>query len=167
MSDRDYSRRKFLTNSSMALGGIAMMGSGLPMDLMAQSSANNDKPIRLGFVGIGGRGSYHLDVALGMEGVVVPAICELKPERLYRAKRWIEEAGQPSPTLYDRVPTDFRRLCEEEELDAVICSTSWEWHAAICLAAMRNNKNAVSEVPIILTVDDAWELVETYEKTGK
>lgn len=167
MSDRDYSRRKFLTNSSMALGGIAMMGSGLPMDLMAQSSANNDKPIRLGFVGIGGRGSYHLDVALGMEGVVVPAICELKPERLYRAKRWIEEAGQPTPTLYDRGPTDFRRLCEEEELDAVICSTSWEWHAAICLAAMRNNKNAVSEVPIILTVDDAWELVETYEKTGK
>jgi predicted dehydrogenase len=32
---------------------------------------------------------------------------------------------------------------------------------------MRTDKHAVSEVPIVLTVDEAWELVETYERTGK
>ena len=126
-----------------------------------------EKSIRLGFVGIGGRGSYHLNAALGIEGVEVPAICELKPVRLYAAKRWIEEAGQPAPRLYDRGPDDFKRLCEEEDLDAVICSTPWEYHAPVCLAAMRNNKHAVSEVPIVLTLDEAWALVETHESTGK
>lgn len=127
----------------------------------------SEKTIRLGFVGIGGRGSYHLNAALGIEGVEVPALCELKPVRLHDARRWVEEAGQPTPRLYDRGPEDFRRLCEEEDLDAVICCTPWEYHAPVCLAAMRHNKHAVSEVPIILTVEEAWELVETYESTGK
>ena len=166
MDNNNYDRRRFVKQSSAALGGLALTDIPLPLNVFVQNPVNT-KPIRLGFIGIGGRGSYHLDVALGMEGVTVPAICEIKPERLYHAKRWIEEAGQPSPRLYDRSLTDFKRLCEEETLDAVICSTSWEWHAPICLAAMKNDKHAVSEVPIILTVDEAWELVETSEKTGK
>lgn len=165
MSNNEFDRRNFLKLSAAAMGGAALAGFGLPADALAQKSA--DKPIRLGFVGIGGRGSYHLDVALGIPGVEVPAICEIKPERLYNAKRWIEEAGQPTPKLYGRGLTDFKRLCAEEKLDAVICATSWEWHAPVCLAAMNNDKNAVSEVPIILTTEEAWELVQTSEKTGK
>lgn len=166
MGNYSDNRRRFIKQSSVAMGGLAITNISSPLDIFSQNS-NIAEPIRLGFVGIGGRGSYHLDVALGMEGVLVPAICEIKPERLYQAKRWIEESGQPTPRLYDKGLTDFKRLCEEETLDAIICSTSWEWHAPVCLAAMNNDKHAVSEVPIILTVDEAWELVETSEKTGK
>jgi predicted dehydrogenase len=163
---KNYDRRNFLKMSSAMVGGTALAGLTIPKAAQAKGAAA-EKTIRLGFVGIGGRGSYHLDVALGMEGIEVPAICEIKPERLYSAKRWIEESGRPTPKLYDKGLTDFNRLCEEEQLDAVICATSWEWHAPVCLAAMRNGKHAVSEVPIILTVEQAWELVETSEKTGK
>src|SRR5512133_717897 len=112
------------------------------------SDQANGKTLRLGFIGIGGRGSYHLNAALGIEGIEVPAICELKPVRLYQAKRWIEAAGLPAPRLYDRGPEDFKRLCESEELDAVICCTPWEYHTPVCVAAMKNNKHAVTEVPI-------------------
>jgi predicted dehydrogenase len=163
----NYDRRSFLKLSTSALGGLSVGGFTLQSQSSPLLQAAGDKPIRLGFIGVGGRGSYHLDVALGMEGVEVPAICDIKPVNLYRAKRWVEEAGQPSPTLYDKGPTDFKRLCETEKLDAVIICTPWEWHAQMCLAAMRNDKHAVSEVPIIITIDEAWELVETYEKTGK
>ena len=128
---------------------------------------DNQKNLRLGFIGLGGRGSYHLNCALGIEGIEVPAICELKPVRLHQAKRWIEEAGLPSPRMYNRGTEDFRRLCEEENLDAVICCTPWEFHTPVCLSAMNNGKHAVSEVPICITLDEAWQLVETYEKTGK
>lgn len=166
MDNSNYDRRRFVKQSTVALGGMALTDISSPLHVFVQKP-NKAEPIRLGFIGIGGRGSYHLDVALGIEGVTVPAICEIKPERLYNAKRWIEEAGQPSPRLYDRGLTDFKRLCEEETLDAVICATPWEWHAPVCLAAMKNDKHAVSEVPIILTIDEAWELVETSEKTGK
>jgi hypothetical protein len=123
--------------------------------------------IKLGFVGIGGRGSYHLDCALGMEGVEVAALCDIDDQALYNAKRWVEEAGQPAPHLYGESRTAFRHLCEQETLDCVICCTPWEYHAPVCVAAMKNGKHAVSEVPIVVTLEEAWELVETHEQTGK
>jgi hypothetical protein len=168
-TDEQFNRRDFMKLSGSALGGLALANS----PVRAQSNESKPSPpqsaetIRLGFVGVGDRGSYHLDVALGIPGVEVPALCDIDPAYLHRAKRWVEEAGQPTPRLYGRNETDFERLCAEEDLDAVICATSWQWHTPVCLAAMRNDKHAVSEVPIVLTVDEAWELVETYEETGK
>ena len=133
----------------------------------AQSQSSGATPVRLGFVGIGGRGSYHLDAALGIEGVEVPALCEIQPDRLERAGGWVEQSGRPAPRLYGRGERDFERLCAEEDLDCVICATSWSWHAPVCIAANRHEKHAVSEVPIVLTVDEAWSLVEAFEQTGK
>jgi predicted dehydrogenase len=162
-----YDRRRFMKISSGEIsGGIPVSGMELPKEISGLSPLS-DKPVRLGFIGIGGRGSYHLNAALGIEGVEVPAICELKPVRLHQAKRWIENAGLPTPRLYDRGPEDYKRLCQEEELDAIICCTPWQYHTPVCLSAMRNNKHAVSEVPIVVSLDEAWELVETYESTGK
>jgi predicted dehydrogenase len=138
----------------------------MTFNLHSGQQSGNEKPVRLGFVGVGDRGSWHLDAALGIPGVEVVALCDIAPHYLDRARQWVESAGQPTPRLYNRSDTDFERLCGEEDLDCVICSTPWEWHAPVCLAAMNNEINAVSEVPIILTLDEAWQIVETWEKTG-
>jgi hypothetical protein len=156
----EIDRREFLKRSSASVAGMAMAGA-------AFAGPDSSSPVKLGFIGIGGRGSYHLDCALGIAGVEVVALCDIDDQALYKAKRWVEEAGQPTPHLYGDSRTAFRRLCEQEKLDCVICCTPWEYHAPVCVAAMKNKKNAVSEVPIILTLDEAWEVVETHEKTGK
>ncbi len=158
-------RREFIKSSAVVAGGLALGTGAAPR--IAQAGPYEGKTIRLGFVGVGDRGSYHLDSALGIEGVEVPAVCDINDAVLYRAKQWVEDAGQPTPNLYGKTNTDFVRMCENEELDAVICATSWKWHAQVCLAAQNNGKHAVSEVPIVLTVDEAWQLVEAYESTGK
>ena len=150
-----------------SVGLAAASVAAVASSAMAAQSPGGDKPVKLGFVGLGGRGSYHLDSALGLEGVEVKALCEIQEDRLERARSWVEEAGRPAPRLYGRSVTDFERMCAEEELDCVICATSWKWHARVCLAANRNDKHAVSEVPIVLTVDEAWQLVESYETTGR
>ena len=149
-------RREFLKQSSASVAGLALAGAAFAEPATSSS-------VKLGFVGIGGRGSYHLDCALGIEGVEVLALCDIDDKALYRGKGWVEEAGQPSPHLYGESRTAFRQLCAQETLDCIICCTP----AAVCVAAMQNGKNAVSEVPIIITLDEAWELVETHEKTGK
>jgi predicted dehydrogenase len=159
--NNELKRRDFMGLSAGAL----IASAAKPKSAEAQTGSS--RPIRLGFVGVGDRGSYHLDIALGIEGVEVPAICDINPAKLYRAKRWIEESGRPTPRLYGRGRTDFERLCAEEDLDCVICSTSWKPHAAVMLASMRNGKNAVCEVPLIQTLEEAWEIVETHESTGK
>jgi len=162
----NHDRRNFLKLSTAAVGGAAFAAVGAPQYAGAKT-AQDVKPIKLGFIGVGGRGSYHLDVSLGIDGIEVPAVCDINATRLHRAKRWVEESGRPTPTLYGNGPTDFKRLCEEEDLDAVVICTPWEWHTPMCLSAMNNGKHAVSEVPICITLDEAWSLVETYEKTGK
>ncbi len=159
----NYNRRDFLKFSAATVGGATLAGAASAEKV----SAAIDKPLRIGFVGVGDQGSSHLDIALGIEGVEVPALCDIKNSYLYRAKRWVEESGRPSPRLYGKTKTDFVRMCEKEELDVVICATSWKWHVPICLAAMKTGKHAVSEVPMVQTVDEAWELVETHESTGK
>ncbi len=160
-----FDRRQFLGLAGAAAAAAAQ--SSPPAPSWATQQPIRNRPIRLGFVGVGDRGSYHLDAALGIDGVEIPAICDIAPHYLYRARRWIEDEGRPAPRLYGRSRTDFERMCAEEDLDCIICSTSWEWHAPVLLAAMRNGKNAVSEVPLIQTLDEAWEIVETAEKTGK
>jgi hypothetical protein len=157
----ELDRRRFLNISGASLAGMALSESGLG------AQASSDKPVRLGFVGVGNRGSYHLDCALGIEGVEVLAVCDVDDKALYRAKRWVEAAGQPSPRLYGDSKTAFKALCEKETLDCIICCTPWEYHAQVCVAAMKNGKHAVSEVPIIITLEEAWEVVETHEKTGQ
>ena len=154
-------KRKISKIGALASAGIALSSAGKSNKSKAQG-----KTLRIGFVGIGGRGSYHLDCALGIEGIEVPALCEIKDDRLSRAKSWVEESGRPSPRLYGKSETDFMKMCENEDLDLVVCATNWKWHAPVCIAAMKSGKNAVSEVPIVLTLDEAWELIETSESTG-
>ena len=78
MSEKEYNRRRFLKDSSAIVGGLSLAGLGMPMEIMGQATSSEPKSLKLGFVGIGGRGSYHLDVALGMEGIEIPAMCEIK-----------------------------------------------------------------------------------------
>ena len=90
----------------------------------------------IGLVGVGGRGSGHLRNLLRMEGVTVPAVCDINEERVARAQTRVEEAGQPKPEAYSRSETDFRRLCERNDLDLVINATPWKWHVPVSVAAM-------------------------------
>ncbi len=153
---KEFNRRGFLRRT--------VPGSSV---LAAAAAQTTGKPIRVGVVGVGDRGSFHMDTLLGMDSIEVPAICDINPDYLYRAKRWVEEAGKPSPRLYDRGPTDFLRLCEKEDLDLVLTATPWEFHAAVCIAAMKNGKHATTEVPAALTLEECWEMVEVSEKRKK
>ena len=123
--------------------------------------------VRMGFVGIGGMGSVHLDNYLQLEGVEVKAVCDIVPEKVARAKRKVVEKGQPEPAGYDRGPRDFERMCAEQDLDLVLTATPWEWHVPVCLAALRTGKHAATEVPAAVTLDECWQLVEAAERYHK
>ncbi|MFQ5690895.1 MAG: Gfo/Idh/MocA family protein [Gemmatimonadota bacterium] len=119
--------------------------------------------VRIGFVGVGGMGSVHVQNLLSIEGVRLQAVCDIRPEHAERARRWAVEACQPEPALYTRGERDFVRMCETEDLDLVYTATPWRWHVPVCVAAMENGKHAATEVPAAYTLEDGWKLVETAE----
>ena len=123
--------------------------------------------VRIGFVGVGGQGMSHVHNLLKVEGCVIKAVDDIVPEKVTKAQDLVEQAGFPRPAGYSRGPTDFVRMCEQEELDLVFNATPWEWHVPICLAAMKNGKHTATEVPAAYTLDDCWALVEHAEQYGK
>ncbi|OGD29467.1 MAG: hypothetical protein A2V57_07580 [Candidatus Aminicenantes bacterium RBG_19FT_COMBO_65_30] len=172
---KNPSRRDFLKIGAAAGLGAAVAGLGLeakdaaalPGEARSQFKASPVPTVRVGFVGVGGMGSAHVQNYLNIEGVEVKAICDIVPAKVERAQKWVVEAGQPKPAGYSKGPDDFRRMCETEELDLVMTATPWEWHVPVCLAAMKNGKHAATEVPAAMSLKDCWALVETAEKTKK
>ena len=123
--------------------------------------------VRIGFVGVGGQGSVHVENFLTLEGVEVKAICDIVPAKVTAMQELVVRAGQPRPEGYDRGPRDYVRMIAEQELDLVFTATPWEWHVPVCLEAMRNGKHAATEVPAAYTVEDCWRLVEAAERYRK
>jgi predicted dehydrogenase len=123
--------------------------------------------VRIGYVGVGGMGTAHVENLLKIKGAEIVAVCDIVESRVQRAQDMVAHAGFARPAGYSQGPEDFRRLCERGDLDLVYTATPWEWHVPVCVAAMKNGKHAATEVPAALTIDECWELIETSEKTGK
>ena len=172
---KNPSRREFLKAGAMAGIGTALAGLNLssPAEAGGSGEARSQfkvapiDPVRVGFVGVGGMGSAHVQNFLNIDGVQIKAICDIVEAKVERAQKWVVDAGQPKPNGYSRGPRDFERLCAEEDLDLVFTATPWEWHVPVCVAAMKNGKHAATEVPAAITLDECWELVETAEKKNK
>ncbi len=162
-----HDRREFLKLAGAAGATWALGRTALAADASDVKARPIDK-VRVGFVGIGNRGSFLLGLLLGLEGVEVRAVCDIVAERVAKGQDMVTAAGQPKPAGYSRGETDFKRLCETEDLDLVVNATRpWKWHVPISVAAMTTGKHAATEVPAAETIDECWQLVETAEKTQK
>ncbi len=171
-------RRDFIKTTAAGMAGVGaalagfkpLFGAPLPQIAGEGRSAFKTAPIpviRVGFVGIGGMGSAHVQNLLNIDGVQIKALCDIVPAKVERAQKWVVAAGQSLPAAYTKGERDFERMCETEDLDLVFTATPWEWHVPVCLSAMKNGKHAATEVPAAMSLDDCWALVETAEKTGK
>ena len=165
----DLKRRDFLK-----LGGAAVVAGATPLAGEASQPASGVpfsappiEMVRIGYVGIGGQGGGHVNNLLKIPGCRITAVCDIRPERTEWATTQITAAGQPPPTVYNRGPRDFERLCETESLDLVYNATPWEFHVPIMLSAMKNGKHTATEVPAAMTIDDCWAIVEAAEKLQK
>src|SRR5580765_8815222 len=167
----DLSRREFLavTGAAVAAGATAI---GAETAAAAQTAtprfaAPALATVRIGYVGIGGQGSGHVENLLKIPGCRISAVCDIRSERTDWAEKACLTAGQAAPTVYNKGPRDFERMCETEDLDLIYNATPWEWHVPIMLAAMKNGKHTATEVPAAMTLEDCWAIVEAAEKFKK
>ena len=172
----DPSRRQFL-KTTVGLGAVA---SGLGACQSTPAATERSKTatymgdfaaeplatIRVGFIGTGARGSGHVAQMLLMEGVEVVAICDVRQPYAEKSASKVVEAGQPAPAVYHSDASGYLRMLEEVELDAVIISTPWGLHAPMGIAAMQAGAHAFLEVPMAVTLEEMWGLVNTSEETA-
>lgn len=125
------------------------------------------KNVRIGLVGVGGRGSALTESLLKVPGCQIVCICDLVQQKVEKIQKWIVDKGFPEPKGYYKDEVDYKRMLQNEDFDLVITATPWKLHAIICIEAMKNGKHAATEVPGCQSVDASWELVETSEKYQK
>ena len=161
MAKDPFSRRSFIRTTTATTLGVSLAGTSL-----AFHRQEPVKPVKVGVIGTGNRGTSLLRNLLAIEGVEIAALCDLHSDRLERAGGICLESGQPEPRLYTGDQHSYRHLLNQEDLDAVIIATYWDSHAAIALEAMNRGIYPGVEVPIATTLDECWDLVDTSEKTG-
>jgi len=154
------SRRRFIKTGTIATIGMTMLSR------QAAALEAADKPVRVGVIGTGNRGTGHVNTLLTIDGAEIAAVCDLVESKAINAADICEKAGRKRPTVYSKNAITFKEMLEKEKLDAVVIATYWDSHTAIALHAMKNGTYPGIEVPASLTADDAWSLVETSENTG-
>ena len=109
--------------------------------------------VRIGAVGISGRGSGMLDLMLTIPGVICPAVCDKVPERAVNGVKIVKESEHYSG--YDvRSYVDYKEMFRNESLDAVLICTTWITHAEIAIAAMKAGFHAAIEVGGAASVEE-------------
>ena len=119
------------------------------------------RAIRLGIVGLGGRGVGQMRTLLGMPDMRIAAVCDVHADRVERARQVAcEKQGfLPDGTL------DYRELNRRSDLEAVVVMSSWTTHALVAVDAMRCGKRVAMEVGGAASVEECWQLVRASEET--
>lgn len=117
------------------------------------------KEIKVGIIGTGGiAGGKHLPGHEGVEGVSVIAGCDIIEEK---AKNFAKKNDIPN------VFTDYEKLVEMDELDAVSVCTPNCYHAEPTVAALEAGKHVICEKPMSDNAVDGQKMVNAAKKSGK
>ena len=136
-------RRGFLQTSAPL--GVAALSGGL-LDPSRVLGAN--ERLNVGVIGVGGRGASDL-AAVASENIV--AICDVDEGRLGAASD-----KHPKAKRY----VDYRKLLQQDNLDAVVVATPDHHHAPATVRALRRGLHVYCEKPLTHTVAEARLIAE-------
>src|ERR1035441_7051069 len=166
MNDPEFSSRRDLLRLASA-GALGAGVSAAQKPSVAGMKFEAKDTVRLGVIGIGGRGDSLIENFSAIPQVRVTAICDTVKEKVTRQQAKLERAGKQPPALYHSSDRAFEDLLKRDDIDLVVVSTPWNWHAPMALAGMKQGKHVAVEVPAARTIAECWEMVDTSESTRR
>ena len=144
------SRRHFLHTLSYAAAGTVIAGA---RGAAVRKISPNEK-LNIAVIGVAGRGGEDLNEVAKLENIV--ALCDVDSTRLAAAAK-----KHPSAKTY----SDFRRLIDQKDIDAILVATPDHTHAVATAAALRTGRHVYCEKPLTHTVSEARIITELAAKT--
>lgn len=126
---------------------------------------SNKKEIRIALIGTGLMGRTHSN---GYKRIgdffpeleyrpVLKAVCSRNEEKV---RAFAEQWG------YESIETDWRKIIERDDIDAIDICTPNDTHAEIAIAAAAAGKMILCEKPLARTLEEAKTMVDAIEKAG-
>jgi predicted dehydrogenase len=119
----------------------------------------NDR-VNLAVVGLGGRGTDHMNEWVKQPSLRVAALCDVNQEAQERGQARIEKAQGHKPKVYG----DMRQLFADKEIDVVSFATPNHWHALGTIWACQAGKDVYSEKPACHNMFEGWKMIEAARK---
>ncbi|MGI6074359.1 MAG: Gfo/Idh/MocA family protein [Fermentimonas sp.] len=178
-------RRSFIKNIAMGTAGLGFAPNilanvsvensvnvsnhvGEPLFNMCGYSAPKIDTVRVAFIGVGLRGRANLMRITYLEGVEIKSICDIDSSAIDKSQKILSDQKLPKAKVFTGSDDAWKKACDDPNIDLVIISVPrGPLHSAISIYAMEHDKHVAVEVPAIFTIDEAWNLVETSEKTKK
>lgn len=107
----------------------------------------NDK-LGLGIIGMGGVGRQHYQACGELPRIAVLAVAETSP------------SGDLAETVKVPIHADWRRLIDNDDIDAVSICLPHHLHAETTIAALQAGKHVLLEKPIAATADEARQIID-------
>jgi predicted dehydrogenase len=154
-----------LPRRSFLQAATALTVAGTWRTAAAQARPAASERITVAAIGLGERGFAVLNEFLAEPDVQVVAVCDVH-DLHYREREWGKGKAlgrKPAAELVNaryaaqaksgaqracQVFSDFREICQRDDIDAVLVATPDHWHALITLAALRSGKDVYCEKPV-------------------
>jgi predicted dehydrogenase len=146
-------RRDFIKKSSTAFA----------FSVVGRSAFSANDTIRMGVVGIRGRGKNHIKGFNAIPGVEVIALCDADENVLNSVANELKDHVKQPVQKY----VDYRDMLENQEIDAVAIATPNHWHALMGIWACQAGKDAYVEKPCSHNIFEGRQLVKAQQKYNR
>jgi predicted dehydrogenase len=140
----EISRRNFLQNTTLAASALAAFPS-----LALGSQRNPSRTVRLGIIGVRGKGAHHIEIFQKLEGARIVALCDADENVLRQQLQSLEKNNHKADGC-----ADMRRIFDRKDVDAVVTATPNHWHSLVTVWACQAGKDVYVEKPVS---HDIWE----------
>lgn len=170
MNAKNLSRRSFAKNTAVGITGLTII-PGLLSNAFPGNTNRSNSRIRMGFIGVGNRGSQLMQLFMQHPDCEVAALCDVYEPYTTRSRSQVDQrylkamAGQipqmgekfsKTPKVY----SDYRKLLEDKDIDAVCIATPDHWHALQTIHAIQAGKDVYVEKPLTATIFEGRKMVE-------
>ncbi len=145
----DPTSRRFFLGAATALAATRVWGA-------------NDK-INVGIVGLGGRGTNHLNIYSKMAEARVVALCDIDQTAREKAQATLLKNTGEKAKEYE----DMRQAFADSNVEAVSIATPNHWHALAAIWAMRAGKDVYGEKPACYNIYEGQKMVQVARETKR
>jgi len=149
-----------MARSSAAGVAVGLSAFGTRALAARQPSRSPNEEIRIGCIGLRGKGSHHINGLESVDGAKVVALCDVDESVLGPRAAQLEKRSGRKIKGYG----DYRRLVEDSGIDAVSIATPNHTHALIGITAMQAGKDVYVEKPCSHNIWEGRQLVAAARK---
>ena len=145
----DSTTRRFFLGALTAASAVRVLGA-------------NDK-VNVGIVGLGGRGTNHLNIYTSLAEAQVVALCDVNQAAREKAQATIARKNQEKASEFE----DMRQMFADPKVEAVSIATPNHWHALSAIWAMKAGKDVYGEKPACYNIHEGMRMIQVQRESKR